>query len=204
VTTRRDDVYALLQEIGLPAVRLQIVSGEVIEFNELFSSLFKAAAPLDQRLWFVGAVLPHVNAEDRARWESAFANQSPVQIHVAFRSVERGNLDFEMRSFTSLGRKKLGRSILCVFIPLANPVFERVCDEHVSLGRELERDRIRKELHKGASQQLLGAAFGCKVLAGKVATLSESLGKEASELAQLVNEAVMELQNLVQSTVKKD
>lgn len=204
MTTRRDDVYALLQEIGLPAVRLQLVSGEVIEFNELFSSLFKAAAPLDQRLWFVDGVLPHVNAEDRTRWESAFANQSPVQIHVAFGSVEGGNLDFEMRSFTSLGGKKLGRSILCVFIPLANPVFERVCDEHVSLGRELERDRIRKELHKGASQQLLGAAFGCKVLAGKVAKLSESLGKEASELAQLVNEAVIELQNLVQSTGKKD
>jgi hypothetical protein len=52
---------------------------------------------------------------------------------------------------------------------------------------------------KGVSQQLLGAAFGCKVLAGKVAKLSESLGKEASDLAELVNEAVNELQSLVKS-----
>ena len=58
---------------------------------------------------------------------------------------------------------------------------------------------MRNELHQGVSQQLLGAAFGCKVLAGKVATLSEELGKEASDLAELVNGAVIELQNLVQS-----
>jgi hypothetical protein len=32
--------------------------------------------------------------------------------------------------------------------------------------------------------------------------LSEELGKEASELADLVNGAVIELQNLVQSTEK--
>ena len=63
----------------------------------------------------------------------------------------------------------------------------------------MERCRIRNELHKGVSQQLLGAAFGCKLLAGKVVALSEDLGKEASDLAELLNEAVLELQNLVRS-----
>ena len=62
---------------------------------------------------------------------------------------------------------------------------------------------MRNELHAGVSQQLLGAAFGCKVLAGKVAKLSEELGKEASDLAELVNGAVIELQNLVQSNEKQ-
>jgi hypothetical protein len=199
VTTRREELNTLLQEIGLPAVRVKPVSGEVIEFNELFSSLVNVGAPLDYRLWFVEGVLPRVSAAERNRWKAAFASRTPVQVHVAFKSLDGRDLDFEMRSFSSLGQKKFVRSILCVFIPLTSPIFERVCDAQRSEGRELERCRIRNELHKGVSQQLLGAAFGCKLLAGKVATLSEGLGKEASDLAELVNEAVIELQNLVQS-----
>ena len=105
-----------------------------------------------------------------------------------------------MRSFVSPGQKKVTPSILCVFIPFTTPIFESVCVMHLSEGRELERCRIRNELHKGVSQSLLGAAFGCKLLAGKVAKLNERLGKEASDLAELVNEAVIELQNLVHSS----
>jgi len=116
-----------------------------------------------------------------------------------YKSVDGPDLDFEMRSFASLGQKKFGRSILCVFIPFSNPIFERIRNAHFSEGRELERCRIRNELHKGVSQQLLGAAFGCKLLAGKVATLNKGLGKKALDLAELLNEAVLELQNLVHS-----
>jgi len=104
-----------------------------------------------------------------------------------------------MRSFASVGQERLDRSILCVFISFATPGFERVCQARFSEGRAAERRRIQNALHKGVSQQLLGAAFGCKLLAGKVETLNEDLGKEASELAQLVNEAVVELQNVVSS-----
>jgi hypothetical protein len=199
VTTRREGVCTLLQDIGLPAVRVKTVSAEVIEFNELFSSLVRTVAPLEYRAWFVKGVLPCVTAGDRTNWAAAFANQTPVQIHVAFKAVDGRVLNFEMRSFSLLGLKKPGRSIFCVFIPFTTPVFERICDTHLSEGRELERGRIRNELHQGVSQRLLGAAFGCKVLAGKVAALSEGLGKEASDLAELVNEAVIELQSLVHS-----
>jgi signal transduction histidine kinase len=200
VTTLREEVCTLLQEFGLPAVRVKPVSAEVIEFNGLFSSLINMAAPLDCRLWFVEGVLPHIALADRARWEAALADRTPVQVQVAFKSVDGRVLDFEMRSSASVGQKKFGQSILCVFIPYANPFFERVCAAHLSEGREIERCRIRNELHKGVSQQLLGAAFGCKLLAGKVVALSEDLGKEASDLAELLNEAVLELQNLVRSS----
>jgi hypothetical protein len=37
-------------------------------------------------------------------------------------------------------------------------------------------------------------------LAGKLVTLNEGLGKEASDLAELLNEAVLELQNVVHSS----
>jgi len=200
VTTLRAEVCALLQEFGLPAVRVKPASAEVIEFNGLFSSLIKVASPLDYRLWFVEGVLPNITCADRARWEAALAERTPVQVQVAFKSVDGRVLDFEMRSAASVGQKKVGQSILCVFIPFTNPVFERVCAARLSEGRELERCRIRNELHKGVSQQLLGAAFGCRLLAGKVVILSGDLGKEASYLAELLNEAVLELQNLVQSS----
>jgi len=199
MTTRREQVCALLQEIGFPAVRVKLVSAEVIEFNELFSSLVNVEAPLERRLWFVEGVLPYIASVDRARWEGAFADQTQVQVQVALKSTDGRDLDFEMRSFASIGQEKFGRSILCVFIPLSNPIFERVREAHFSEGQKWERRRIQNELHKGVSQQLLGAAFGCKLLAGKVETLSEGLGKEASDLAQLVNEAVVELQNVVTS-----
>jgi signal transduction histidine kinase len=189
-----------LQEIGLPAVRVKPTSAEVIEFNGLFSSLVKAVAPLDYRLWFVEGVLPHFAPADRARWEVTLADRTSAQVHVAFKSVEGRVLDFEMRSSAFAGQKKLGQSILCVFIPYTNSFFERVCDAHLAEGRELERNRIRNELHQGVSQQLLGAAFGCKLLAGRVVKLSEDLGKEASDLAELLNEAVLELQHLLHSS----
>ena len=199
MTKPHEQVCALLQEIGLPAVRIKTVSAEVIEFNELFSSLVNERAALERRLWFVEGVLPRIASADRTRWEGAFANRTHAQVHVTFKPIDGPVLDFEMRSFASVGQEKFDRSILCIFISFANPVFERVCQARFSEGRAAERRRIQNALHKGASQQLLGAAFGCKLLAGKVETLNEDLGKEASGLAQLVNEAVVELQNVVSS-----
>jgi hypothetical protein len=200
MTVMREEICQLLQEIGLPAVRVKQRSAEVIEYNELFSSLVNVAAPLDYRLWFVEGVLPHFAPGDRSRWDAALTDRTPAQVHVAFKSDDGRVLDFEMRSSAFVGQKKLGQSFLCVFIPYTSPFFERICDAHLAEGRELERSRIRNELHKGVSQQLLGAAFGCKVLAGRVVTLSEDLGKEASDLAELLNEAVLELQKLVHSS----
>jgi hypothetical protein len=203
VTAWREDLYTLFQEIGLPAVRIKPGTAEVIDFNELFASLVQLAAPLDYKHSFVKNILPNVNAADQSRWEAAFAHRTPVQVHVAIKSFDGRAVDYEMRSFASLGQKKFARSMLCLFIPFTNSIFERVCDAHLSEGRELERTRIRNELHKDVSQQLLGAAFGCQLLAGKVGTLSEDLGKEASYLADLVNEAVNDLQKLVHSTQDK-
>jgi Histidine kinase len=200
VTAWRKNLYTLFQEIGLPAVRIKPGTAEVIDFNELFASFVNIATPLDYRHSFVKSILPNVNGADQSRWKDAFAHRTPVQVQVALKSVDGRAVDYEMRSFVSLGQKKFARSILCLFIPFTNSIFERVCNAHVSKGRELEKTRIRNELHKDVSQQLLGAAFGCKLLAGKVETFSEDLGKEASYLADLVNEAVIELQKLVHST----
>jgi signal transduction histidine kinase len=189
----------LLQEIGLAAVRVEPVSADAIGTNALFLSLVNARSTVQDRVSFVEGVLPRLAPADRTSWEAAFANQRPLEVPVGFTSVDGGNLDFEMRSCAVFDRQKLAQTFLCVFVPLTTPAFERVSDQSFSEGRELERSRMRQELHRGVSQQLLGAAFGCKVLAGKVAPYNEELGKEASDLAELVNGAVTELQSLVQS-----
>jgi signal transduction histidine kinase len=199
VTNQGDDLCTLVQEIGLPAVRVELVSADVVGMNALFLALVNAEAPLEDRVSFVERVLPRLSPADRTSWEAAFANQRPLEVPVQFRSVDGRSLDFDMRSCAVLDRQKLVQTFLCVFVPLSTPTFERVCDESLSEGRELERSRIRQELHRGVSQQLLGAAFGCKVLAGRIAPFNEELAKEASDLAELVNGAVTELQSLVQS-----
>jgi signal transduction histidine kinase len=68
----------------------------------------------------------------------------------------------------------------------------------------MERSRIRDELHKNVSQKLLGAAFGCKVLAGKVRGLDDGFAQQASDLAELLNTAVIDLQNLTRRTADYD
>jgi Histidine kinase len=197
--TKTTEVCRLLQEIGLPAVLVEPASAEVIEFNELFSSLISPGSSSNSELWFVERVLPSLTPEDRASWEHSRTDQAPILVQAVFRSIDGSILNFEMRSFPLLGQNELERSILSVFIPFTTPIFERICDAHISEGRELERSRIRDELHQGASQSFLGAAFGCKLLAKKAGALSEGLGKEASDLADLVNQAVVELQKVVHS-----
>ena len=118
MTRRHDEVCTLLQQVGLPAVRVKPVSAEVIGFNELFASLVNAETPFDDRISFSEAVLRRLAAADRASWEAAFANQTPVQVHVGFKSTDGRVLDFEMRSFACTGSKKSSQSILYVFIPL--------------------------------------------------------------------------------------
>ena len=51
MTTRPEDFCTLLQEIGLPAVRVDAVSTEVVEFNGLFSSLIDGSqlSPIELR-----------------------------------------------------------------------------------------------------------------------------------------------------------
>lgn len=199
MTNHHDAVCLLLEEIGFPALRIKLGTAEVVEFNEQFSSLMNPATPPLHRHWFVEGVLPHVAEPDKELLKTSFSDKTPVRVQVALDSPAGEKMEYEMRTVVSSVSQISDDSILCVFIPLTGPIVERLCDAHLFEGQALERARIRDELHRGVSQQLLGAAFGCKVLAAKIAKLNEGLGKEASDLAELINQAVTELQNLVQS-----
>jgi len=196
VTTRTPGYCDLLQEFGFPAVKIKTTDGEVIEYNNLFSRLVDPEAVREPRRWFIDCVRPEIAAADRDRWEIAFSKRTSVHAQVSFGPINGQELDFEMRCFAEPGNE-LGDTTICIFIPLTGPILERLFDAYTAKGCDLERKRIRDELHKGISQQILGAAFAWKILAHKIETLNGSLGKEASDLAALLNDAVRDLQNLM-------
>lgn len=195
---KSDSVCALLQEIGLPTVRIACGTAEVIGFNELFSSLINRSILPDYRVWLVEGIVRHFSAADRARWETALANRIPFQIHVPLSLSDGRTLDSVMHLVPSLGIPGTShQSMLCVFILLTGPDFERLRESLIAEGKELERNRLRAAFHAEIGQQLLGAAFGCKTIADKIGNLDEDLGGEASRLADLLSQATQELHDIV-------
>jgi signal transduction histidine kinase len=199
VTTCLEDYCGVLQEIGFPAARIKTERVEIVEFNELFKSLLTAGSAQRDAHTFIEGVLRGIISTDRDRSDVILTDRPPASVLVQLQSVNGQASNFEMRTIAPVGSAQTTKSIICVFIPIAGPVFDRIRDEHLSEGEESERLRFRNELHKGISQQLLGAAFGCKALATKIGRLNDELGKEATELADLINAAVAELQAVVQS-----
>jgi signal transduction histidine kinase len=197
VTSRAEDYCRFLQEIGFPAARVKTERGELIESNESFRKLFAGGLTQYDANSFIESVLPGITSIDRGRLDAVFTNREPVQLRVQIRSLNGQTSDFEMRAIAVIDSTQSGKSIICVFIPIAGPVFERIRNEQVSEGEDSERRRIRNELHKGISQQLLGAAFACKVLATRIGRLNDELGREAADLADLVNATVTQLQTMV-------
>jgi len=194
---KSDPVCAVLQELGLPAVRIASGTAEVLNSNELFSSLINTSDVPDRRLWFVEGVVRYLREADRADWEAAFSHQTPIQIHVQLNPPNGRPVDWVMRAITSVTRAPVDQSTVCVFILLTGSYFDRLRQTWMADGQESERNRIRAALHQEVAQQLLGAAFGCKIMADKISDLDENLGKEASDLAELVSQATQELHKLV-------
>jgi hypothetical protein len=199
MTTRAEDYCRLLQEIGFPAARINTESGALIESNESFRNLLAGGLTQNDANWFNESVLPGIIQTERDRWDSAFVNGELAQLRVQLQSPTGQTSDFVMRASAVGDSTQSGKSIICVFVQVAGPVFERIRHEQLSEGEDSERGRIRDELHKGISQQLLGAAFGCKVLAIRIGRLDAELGREAATLAELVNATVTQLQAMVRS-----
>ena len=185
----------MLQAIGLPAVRIACGTAKVLNFNELFPSLINTSALPNRRHWFVEGVVRNFSPAARDQWETAFSNRNPIQIHVRLNSPDGPPVDSVMRVLTSSSPSD--QSIVCVFIPLTGPYFDRLRQTWMAEGQELERNRIRSALHREVAQQFLGAAFGCKLVADKISSLDENLGKEASDLAELLSQATQALHRVI-------
>jgi len=185
-----------MQQIGLPALRILPETMEVAAFNHLFADLIASARIGEYRLWFVDGVLPSMNKDERAVCVAAVARFEPASARVQFRLRGGRKRNFELRITGKIPQETVDPLIACVFIPSPAADTQMRDQPGFARGRAIERSRIRDELHKNVSQKLLGAAFGCKVLAGKIEGLDEDFAQQASDLAELLNTAVIDLQNL--------
>jgi hypothetical protein len=198
----QEGICAILQEISLASVRIAPTTAEVLEHNELFWSLVQPVSVRNFRHWFVEGVLPQFAPSDRSRWEAAFAGNTSLHLPITFAAVNGRAGSYQMHSVPVSSTKGLEHSTVCVFVP-QNSFSQSDRDKIFAEGRQSELSRIRNELHKNISQQLLGAAFGCKLLASKIGGLNDDLGKQASELAAILNQAVVELQNLIHADLDR-
>jgi hypothetical protein len=195
---KSDPVCALLQQIGLPAVRIASGTAQVISFNELFSSLINRSDLPDYRVWLVEGIVRHFTAGDKIRWKAALARPTPLQIHVPLALSDGRTLHSVMRLVPSIGIQETSdQSIFCIFILLTGPYFDQLRESLIAEGKQSERNRLRDALHAEIGQQLLGAAFGCETIADKIANLDQDLGREASHLADLLSRATQALHAVV-------
>jgi hypothetical protein len=191
-----DEICHLMQQIGLPALRIAPDTMEVVAFNDLFADLMASTRIRDTRLWFVEAIMPSMNEGEKAEWVAAAARFEPANSLVRFTLMDGRKTEFEMRSAGTIGPAAVRQLILCVFVPSSAASFGKKYESGIAQGKAMERSRIRNELHQNVSQKLLGAAFGCKLLAGKIGGVNQGFGQAASDLAELLNAAVVDLQNL--------
>jgi signal transduction histidine kinase len=191
-----DEICLLMQQLGLPALRIVPGTMEVIASNDLFADLMASMAMRDMRLWFLEVVLPCMNQDQKAEWSAAAARFEPARALVQLTLMDGREAEFEMRSAPMIGQTAAGPSTVCVFVTSLSVSASQKFESGIAQGQAMERSRIRKELHRNVSQKLLGAAFGCKLLAGKVGVIDKGFGETASDLAELLNVAVVDLQNL--------
>jgi len=191
-----DEICGLMQQLGLPALRITPETMEVAGFNSLFADLVASKEIRDYRLWFVEGVLPLIKKGEKAGWLAKIARSEPFNAPVRFTLRAGRKRDFEMRTIGMTKQETAGQSIVCAFLSSSGMDFQTRHEFAFAQGQAMERSRIRKELHKNVAQKLLGAAFGCKLLAGKIKGLNEGFAQQASDLADLLNTTVIDLQNL--------
>jgi signal transduction histidine kinase len=191
-----DQICRLMQQLGLPALRITPETMEVAGFNSLFADLLASTGIRDYRLWFVEGVLPLIKKGERADWLAKIARSETSNAPVRFTLRDGRKRDLEMRTVAMIKQEAIGQSIVYVFVSSSGMDSQTRDELAFARGQAMERSRIHQELHKNVSQKLLGAAFGCKLLAGKIKGLNAGLAQQASDLADLLNATVIDLQDL--------
>jgi hypothetical protein len=182
----------LLQSLGLPAMVVEVATGNVIASNSLFSELIGLASTDDSSTAFSERILARVKSQDQNRWSQAVSSGDAVLIFFS--------IDELVENLTAIWSTPIhgqtGQAALCVFFR-GRSAGEG--PELLAIGRELERRRLKKELHANFSQELLGAAFGAKLLADKLEQGHQhELAQSASALTTLLNRMVERLPGITE------
>jgi len=170
----------LLQSLGLPALVVEVATGNVIASNSLFAELIGLTSTDDSSTAF-SEILARVTSQDQDRWSQAVSSGDAVLIFFS--------IDELVENLTAIWSTPIhgqtGQAALCVFFR-GRSAGEG--PELIAIGRELERRRLKQELHNNFSQELLGAAFGAKLLADNLEQGHQhELAQSASALTTLLN-----------------
>jgi hypothetical protein len=170
----------LLQSLGLPALVVEAVTGNVIASNSLFAELIGLTSTDDSKTAFSERIWTRLTSQDQNRWSQGVSSGEAVLI---FFSIEELVENLTVIWSTPI-HGPAGQAALCVFFRGGGPGGP----ELIAIGRELERRRLKQELHANFSQELLGAAFGAKLLGDKLEQgRQHELAQSASALTRLLN-----------------
>ena len=188
----------LLQSLGLPALVVEPVTGKVTTSNSLFAEFIGLTSTDELRTSFSERIWARLTSEDQNRWSQAVSSGKTV---LTFCSID------ELAENTTVvwskpTQRRLEQAVLCI-------LFTSDCadekQELIAKGRELERRRLKETLHANFAQELLGAAFGAKLLADKLEQGRQGeLAQSASTLTTLLNRLAERLPSLTEVPSTKD
>jgi len=198
VATDTGAVCDLLQSLGLPAFVLEPITRHITASNSLFSEFIGLSSTDDLRTSFVESIWTRLTSRDQDRWNESVSSGKAILLY--FSSDELPGHLAAIWSAPIPGQ--IEQSVLCIV--LTNCVSVEG-PELIAKGRELERRRLKEELHANFAQELLGAAFGAKLLADKLEQGHQGeLAQSASALTTLLNRMAQRLPSLTEVPSTKE
>ena len=188
----------LLQSLGLPALVVEPVTGKVTTSNSLFAEFIGLTSTDELRTSFSERVWARLTSEDQNRWNQAVSAGEAV---LTFCSIDELSERTTVIWSTPIQRQ-LEQAVLCILFT-SDSAGEG--QKLIAKGRELERRRLKEALHANFAQELLGAAFGAKLLADKLEQVRQGeLAQSASALTTLLNRMAERLPALTEAPSTKE
>lgn len=184
-------VCDLLQSLGLPALVVEPVTGNVTASNSLFAEFVGLTSTDELRTSF----------SERIWASSASQAVSSGKAVLTFCSIDELAENITV-IWSAPIQSPLEQAVLCVLFRSDAPGGGQ---ELIAKGRELERRRLKEALHANFAQELLGAAFGAKLLADKLEQGRQGeLAQSASALTTLLNRMAERLPSLTEVPSTKE
>lgn len=191
-------VCDLLQSLGLPALVVEPVTGNVTASNSLFAEFVGLTSTDELRTSFSERIWASLASQDQNRWSQAVSSGKAV---LTFCSIDELAENITV-IWSAPIQSSLEQAVLCVLLRSDSPGGGQ---ELIAKGRELERRRFKEALHANFAQELLGAAFGAKLLADKLEQGRQGeLAQSASALTTLLNRMAERLPSLTEVPSTKE
>jgi signal transduction histidine kinase len=191
-------VCDLLQSLGLPALVVEPVTGNVTTSNSLFAEFIGLTSTGELRNSFSERIWVSLASQDQNRWSQAVSSGKAI---LTFCSIDELAENITV-IWSAPIQSSSEQAVLCVLFR-SDSSGER--QQLIAKGRELERQRLKEALHANFAQELLGAAFGAKLLADKLEQGRQGeLAQSASALTRLLNRMAEQLPSLTEVPSTKE